>query len=78
MPEVSPVKLKTALLCPVLTETTALTLPSEIVSVLATALVNESVPLTLYWLVVDKHSVGVTAKASAGTAGATMQEAGAV
>ncbi|GAB3492212.1 hypothetical protein GCM10027341_06100 [Spirosoma knui] len=48
MPEMSPAKLKLALLCPALTETTALTLPSEIVSVLATALVIESVPLTVY------------------------------
>ncbi|GAB3492153.1 hypothetical protein GCM10027341_05960 [Spirosoma knui] len=72
---VSPLRLKLALLCPALTETTALTFPSDIVSVLATALVNESVPLTLYWLVADKHSVGVMAKASAG---ATEQETGAV
>ncbi|GAB3492142.1 hypothetical protein GCM10027341_05940 [Spirosoma knui] len=53
------------------------TLPSEMVSVLATALVREIVPLTLYWLVADKHSVGVMLKASTG-AGATEQEAGAV
>ncbi|GAB3492148.1 hypothetical protein GCM10027341_05950 [Spirosoma knui] len=77
-PEVKPVTLKITLLWLALTETTWLTLPSEIVSELATALVNESVPLTLYWLVADKHSVGVIAKAKAGTAGVTEQEAGAV
>ncbi|GAB3492132.1 hypothetical protein GCM10027341_05920 [Spirosoma knui] len=46
-------------------------------SELATALSIESVPLTLYWLVAEKHSVGVMAKANTG-AGATEQEAGAV
>ncbi|GAB3492208.1 hypothetical protein GCM10027341_06090 [Spirosoma knui] len=44
---------------------------------LARALLIESVPLTVYWLVADRHSVGVTASASVG-AGATEQEAGAV
>ncbi|GAB3492137.1 hypothetical protein GCM10027341_06050 [Spirosoma knui] len=55
-----------------------LTLPSLIVSVLAVALVKDTVPLTLYWLVADKHSVGVMLKASAGIAGVIEQEAGAV
>ncbi|GAB3492168.1 hypothetical protein GCM10027341_05990 [Spirosoma knui] len=54
-----------------------LTLPSLIVSVLAVALVKDTVPLTLYWLVADKHSVGVMLRVSTG-AGATKQEAGAV
>ncbi|GAB3492180.1 hypothetical protein GCM10027341_06020 [Spirosoma knui] len=76
-PEVKPVKLKTALICPALTDRIVLVLPSVMVSVLAKASVNEIVPLTLYWLVVDKHSVGVIAKAKAGTAGVTEQEAGA-
>ncbi|GAB3492188.1 hypothetical protein GCM10027341_06040 [Spirosoma knui] len=52
--------------------------PSVMVSVLATALVREIVPLTLYWLVADRHSKGVMARAKAGTAGVTEQEAGAV
>ncbi|GAB3492196.1 hypothetical protein GCM10027341_06060 [Spirosoma knui] len=54
-----------------------LTPPSVMVKELATALVNERLPLTLYWLVADKHSEGVIARASTG-AGATEQEAGAL
>ncbi|GAB3492172.1 hypothetical protein GCM10027341_06000 [Spirosoma knui] len=78
MPELNPVRLKAALVWPALTDRLVLMLPSVMVSVLATALVRERLPLTLYWLVVDKHSAGVIAKAKAGTAGATVQEAGAV
>ncbi|GAB3492176.1 hypothetical protein GCM10027341_06010 [Spirosoma knui] len=47
-PEVKPVKLNTTLLCPTLTEITWFTLPSEMVSELAIALVKDTVPLTLY------------------------------
>ncbi|GAB3492184.1 hypothetical protein GCM10027341_06030 [Spirosoma knui] len=73
----SPLRLKLALLCPALTETTWLTLPSEMVSELAIALVKDIIPLTLYWLVVDRHSEGEIARVSTG-AGATEQETGAV
>jgi hypothetical protein len=74
---VSPVKEKAALLCPALTETIVVILPSLIVRVLAVALLKDSVPDRLYWLVAERHSPGVTL-ARASTAGATVQEAGAV
>jgi hypothetical protein len=74
---VRPVKEKAALLCPALTETIVVALPSVMVKVLAVALLKDSVPERLYWLVADKHSPALTlARASTG-AGATVQEAGA-
>jgi hypothetical protein len=72
---VRPVKEKLALLWPALTETVAVALPSVMVKVLAVALLKDSVPDRLYWLVADRHSLGVTlVRAKAGMA---VQEVGA-
>jgi hypothetical protein len=74
---VRPVREKLALAWPALTKTVLVTLPSLMVRVVAVALLKDSVPDTLYWLVAERHSLGVTLARLSRGAGATVQEAGA-